>query len=359
MRPLLIVPALLALAVGCVVIPENQPTRDDDQPIVDRPDDTGTPPTDGWTLDLLSAPPGTDPAGWRWREDLGALGGVLTTEGGRLVGHTVVLDAQGLVSQHRDTYGALDPLVGVPRRLWDEQVPIDWFATGGGETTTLHAWADGARLVESVVDARLGAVDAHLADDGWLDAVACGDGALLAIAFDLEGSSEPITDTLAMDLDRCALLAPGDVRMVIAGSSTGGPLWRWIVSEEGFTDSLRLAEEVAPVHLATASSGEDGWLAVAEPDRILVFSADGVAASLAADRVVALAIDGDGAGGLAVAWAEEDGQVHVAMGPHPDLERTRLGAHGAVDGIAVGLRVEGAAVAVQTGTEWVLARSSR
>ena len=98
---------LILAATGCIIIeddvrrgddpPEDtNPPVDDDEPcegdeIFGDAEDSNCDDIADFQIDVINVPPGAAPMGWQWDEDLRRVGGVMQTETGRVVGHTLVL----------------------------------------------------------------------------------------------------------------------------------------------------------------------------------------------------------------------------------------------------------------------------
>ena len=316
-------------------------------------------------LDEVAVPPNTDPHDWRWSPDLRQLGGAMTIESGATAGHTLNFEGgfgSPLTSQDRVVYGDLPPVSTRPRRLWASQGPVDVIATSeaGGSTLEVYA-ATGVIAVLEGPQGGYAGVDGWVGDDDVAHVVACGNGELRYLALDLTGEAV-LDDVRAVSpADTCAVLAPAGQVMVLETVSTGAPLVRWKIGEDGFTDYLRLAEEVAPSAFVSASDEGGALFAFVEGERVTAISASGVAHSLGDGQAIhAIGLDVDAQGDAALVWADAAGEVYAAAGGFPgDLVSTRIDVEVWPEQVGVGLTPGEVDVSIWDGEDLLLARGVR
>lgn len=358
---------LLALSTGCVIVVHDERVVGGDGAPEHYPggiegEEQAAPPGE-LVLDELMLPPASDPRGWRWRDDLRAFGGTLRTETGAMAGQTITLGepfGADVEASWRDVYDQSGRFLGTPRRLWDGEQPIDVVATESeAGATHLVAWSGEEILLET----EQGGVLATSVD-GWIDAdslyaVTCGGGRLTwsRMALDQRSGHSFSTDS---DAEACVLLVAGEQHTVVY-ALPDGTIWRARVGDDGFTDALRIGEDVFPEAMVAASRGSQSWLAIVDAGDVLVLGADGTGALIGDGRArLPLAIDVDGEGGIAVAHGDDAGRTHVVVGTLEDgLDDLVFETDAPLEAVSVGLTTTEAAASAWDGATFTLARVRR
>ena len=321
--------------------------------------------SDGLAFTNVVLPPGTDPMGWQWRDDLLAMGGPMRVETGRMVGHTLYFE-EGITGepshQIRTAYGYLPEVIGEPRRLWLDQGPLDLILTSDGDTRELQVWSDIGLIYTDHRETEATAVDGAVAGHA-LYAVTCGGGELRYRQVDLWTGTVTVEDQLESEADRCALFAHGGQIRVITGVSAGGLLEKYDLSEIGFEAWMPVYSHEIPVEqIASASADGEAFWGIVMEGRVLAFSSTGYAGWVLGegDALTDLTLSSDGAGGVAAAWSDASGDVTLVGGRWgAELSGTRMQTAGAPEAVNVGISSRGIAVAAWEAGSVQLGRALR
>lgn len=310
-------------------------------------------------LDTFDAPARTESWDWGWAPDLRSLGGVVITGSGQLAAQEIILDdafAGGVIGKTRTVYGEPGTLTGTSRTR-DAEGTLDVV----GEVEGLAVFRPaGDNRVDPLWSGAWG--DGHMAAevvDGVVWAVRCDGTHVEAVGINLYTDAEPLRHTMPHEGTTCAVLGGAQPTVLVAGA---GDLERWhLVPEVGFDNRLRLASDVVPEVLQTATAGPEGVMALLDQGNIMVFDRSGEGAVLGngiATSAFDVSVDEDGR--LLVAWVDQDGVLWAADGSLPETPVSVALADGvSADAVYVGLREGELAVAAMDGSTLLLARARR
>jgi hypothetical protein len=332
--------------------------------MIDSPGDGVDRNCDGH-LDLSIAPLAPEPFlltdGWAWDPDLKAFGGVVRNLSGGVGSRQIEVATYGPVpawAAQTDFFVELGPLGSTAVRLWADEGPLDVFQVEQDDAHALVAWSEG---VLRVLQIRAGTAPPWLhaaAAGARLDAATC-DGATLAHTRLVLDAGQTSRHTVAEPFDRCVAVLEGDRTFIVGGTAAPGPLVRYEISSEGFSNRAELNPNISFDLARAATADSHSIFAFANGNRIWVFEGGANGSYFDVDdEIVRLAVATDGQGNAALAWTTTADELGLAWGEIGfELERTSVPISEPDTTIVVGVDRGLVALGWVEDEQWWIARS--
>jgi len=316
---------------------------------------------DDLSIALLAPEPFLMTDGWAWDPDLQAFGGVVRNLSGGVGSRQIEVATYGPVpawAAQTNFFVELGPLRSTAVRLWADEGPLDVFQVEQDDAHALVAWSEG---VLRVLQIRAGAAPPWLhaaASGARLDVATC-DGATLAHTRLILDAGQTARHTIAEPFDRCVAVLQGERTFIVGGTATRGPLVRYEVGAEGFTNRLEIAPSVSFDLARAATARGSSIFTFANGNRIWIFEAGANASYFDVDaEVVRLAVSTDGVGNAAIGWTTTTGELGLAWGEIGyELVRTSVSIAEPDTAIVVGVDQGLLAVGWVEDQQWWIARS--